>query len=180
MTPARLSDSESPPPSRYTLASAHAPPAALAQSAERLTRNEKVVGSIPTGGSTQTPRSEGSSLARGFLHSESRGMVRGTKVLSMCGMAKGDGKKKRQPANDETLPSASFRVRVYAGIDPVTNAARYLRETVPPGPDQRTVPSAVPTRSRSSPRERVPASFTSGESKAPTGSHEPCSRSSRR
>src|SRR5207237_41426 len=26
-------------------------------SAERLTRNEKVVGSIPTGGSTQTPRS---------------------------------------------------------------------------------------------------------------------------
>jgi hypothetical protein len=54
-TPGSISDSESPPPSRYTLGSA---PAALAQSAERLTRNEKVVGSIPTGGSTQTPRSE--------------------------------------------------------------------------------------------------------------------------
>ncbi|GAA1555318.1 hypothetical protein GCM10009789_05950 [Kribbella sancticallisti] len=40
--------------------------AALAQSAERLTRNEKVVGSIPTGGSTRTPRSEASFLARGF------------------------------------------------------------------------------------------------------------------
>jgi hypothetical protein len=54
ITPVRLSDSESTPPSRYTLASAPVPPAALAQSAERLTRNEKVVGSIPTGGSTQT------------------------------------------------------------------------------------------------------------------------------
>ena len=29
--------------------------AALAQSVERFTRNEKVVGSIPTGGSTKTP-----------------------------------------------------------------------------------------------------------------------------
>ena len=47
------SDSESSPSSRYTLASA---PAALAQSAERLTRNEKVVGSIPTGGSTRSTR----------------------------------------------------------------------------------------------------------------------------
>jgi hypothetical protein len=60
----------------------------------------------------------------------------------MCGMAKGDGKKtkgdgkkKRQPGNDESLPSGSIRARVYAGIDPVTNTARYLRETVPPGPD---------------------------------------------
>jgi hypothetical protein len=55
----------------------------------------------------------------------------------MCGMAKGDGKKKRQPDNDESLPSGSIRVRVYAGIDPVTNTARYLRETVHPGPDQK-------------------------------------------
>ena len=46
-------DSESSPSSRYTLAAA---PAALAQSAERLTRNEKVVGSIPTGGSTRSMR----------------------------------------------------------------------------------------------------------------------------
>jgi hypothetical protein len=64
-------------------------------------------------------------------------MVRGAKLLTMCGMAKGDGKKKRQPGNDETLPSGSIRVRVYAGIDPVTNVARYLRATVPPGPDQK-------------------------------------------
>ena len=95
---------------RYTLASAHRP-RRLAQSAERLTRNEKVVGSIPTGGSTQTPRSEATFLARGFLPSNSRGMVRGTKVPTMCGMARGDGKKKRQPGNDESLPSGSIRVR---------------------------------------------------------------------
>jgi hypothetical protein len=42
--------------------------------------------------------SEGTSLSRGFLHSESRGMVRGTKVPTMCGMAKGEGKKKRSDA----------------------------------------------------------------------------------
>ncbi|MDX6237239.1 MAG: hypothetical protein QOG10_2054 [Kribbellaceae bacterium] len=42
-------------------------------------------------------------------------MVRGAKVLNMCGMAKGDGKKKRQPGNNESLPSGSIRVRVYAG-----------------------------------------------------------------
>lgn len=77
INPVELSDSETPPPSRYTLASAPGPPAALAQSAERLTRNEKVVGSIPTGGSTQTPRSEASSSPGGFVVSGSRGAGRG-------------------------------------------------------------------------------------------------------
>ena len=40
--------------------------AALAQSVERFTRNEKVVGSIPTGGSTETPAQSACEL--GFLH----------------------------------------------------------------------------------------------------------------
>jgi hypothetical protein len=39
--------------------------------------------------------------------SGARGMGRGTKVPGMCGTAKGDGKKKRQPGNDESLPSGS-------------------------------------------------------------------------
>ncbi|TDD20069.1 hypothetical protein E1218_22990 [Kribbella turkmenica] len=52
-------------------------------------------------------------------------------------MAKGIAEKKRQPGNDEALPSRSVRMRVYAGVDPVTNTARYLPETVPPGPDQK-------------------------------------------
>jgi hypothetical protein len=55
----------------------------------------------------------------------------------MRGMAKGEGKKKRQLGNDEVLPSGSIRVRVYAGTDPVSNTALYLRATVPAGPDQK-------------------------------------------
>ena len=34
----------------------------------------------------------------------------------------------------ERLPSGSLRVRVYAGIDPVTRKRRYVMETVPAGP----------------------------------------------
>src|SRR3954451_17478414 len=34
----------------------------------------------------------------------------------------------------ETLPSGSLRVRVYAGIDPVSKKKHYLVETVPAGP----------------------------------------------
>lgn len=35
----------------------------------------------------------------------------------------------------ETLPSGSLRVRVYAGLDPVSRKRRYLVETIPAGPD---------------------------------------------
>lgn len=52
-------------------------------------------------------------------------------------MAKVDGKKKRQPGSIEVLRSGSIRVRVYAGIDPVTNSKHYLRETIPAGPNQK-------------------------------------------
>ena len=41
---------------------------------------------------------------------------------------------KRQRGEVETLPSGSLRVRVYAGIDPVTRKRHYLTETIPPGP----------------------------------------------
>lgn len=34
----------------------------------------------------------------------------------------------------ERLPSGSWRVRVYAGIDPVTHRQRYTNETIPDGP----------------------------------------------
>jgi integrase len=37
--------------------------------------------------------------------------------------------------NIEILPSGSLRVRVYAGRDPITRRAHYLRETIPSGPD---------------------------------------------
>jgi hypothetical protein len=34
----------------------------------------------------------------------------------------------------DMLPSGAYRVRVYAGIDPVTNKRHYLTEIVEPGP----------------------------------------------
>ena len=35
----------------------------------------------------------------------------------------------------ETLPSGSLRVRVYAGVDPVSGRRLHLTETIPAGPD---------------------------------------------
>jgi integrase/DNA-binding transcriptional regulator YhcF (GntR family) len=46
----------------------------------------------------------------------------------------------------ETLPSGAVRVRVYSGIDPVTKRKRYLREVVPPGPQQKTEAKKALTR----------------------------------
>jgi integrase len=40
---------------------------------------------------------------------------------------------KRQRGEIATLPSGSLRVKVYAGIDPVTKKRHYLTETIPPG-----------------------------------------------
>jgi hypothetical protein len=37
---------------------------------------------------------------------------------------------KRQRGEIETLPSGSLRVKVYAGVDPVTRNRRYLTETI--------------------------------------------------
>jgi len=38
------------------------------------------------------------------------------------------------PGEIEALPSGSLRVRVYAGIDPVTRKRHHLTEIIPPGP----------------------------------------------
>lgn len=46
-----------------------------------------------------------------------------------------DGRGRRQAGQMEVLPSGALRVRVYAGIDPVTKKRHYLNETVPSGPD---------------------------------------------
>jgi integrase len=42
--------------------------------------------------------------------------------------------KPRARGSVEELPSGGYRVRVYAGVDPVTGRDRYLRETIPAGP----------------------------------------------
>jgi integrase len=46
----------------------------------------------------------------------------------------------------EALPSGSLRVRVYAGIDPVSRKRHYLVETVPAGPKARREAEKVRTR----------------------------------
>jgi integrase len=49
-------------------------------------------------------------------------------------MTAGAGKRRRSRGEIEQLPSGSLRVRVYAGIDPITGRRHYLREVVPAGP----------------------------------------------
>jgi len=46
----------------------------------------------------------------------------------------------------ETLPGGGYRVRIYAGIDPVTKQRHYLRETVKQGPRAKQEAEKVRTR----------------------------------
>jgi integrase len=48
-------------------------------------------------------------------------------------MAKASRRRKRARGSIEELPSGALRVRVYAGIDPVTKRRLYLTDTVPKG-----------------------------------------------
>jgi hypothetical protein len=51
-------------------------------------------------------------------------------------MAKGSsGRKQPQRGEIEKLPSGALRVKVYAGVDPLTGRRHYLRETIPAGPN---------------------------------------------
>jgi len=43
--------------------------------------------------------------------------------------------RKRARGGIHALPSGSLRVKVYAGVDPLTGKPYYLRETIPAGPD---------------------------------------------
>lgn len=49
-------------------------------------------------------------------------------------MARSNGRKRRERGSVDELPSGAFRVRVYAGIDPVTKRRHDLVETIPAGP----------------------------------------------
>lgn len=51
-----------------------------------------------------------------------------------------------QRGNIEELPSGGYRVRVYAGIDPLTKKRHDLRETVPAGPGAAREAQRVLTR----------------------------------
>jgi hypothetical protein len=54
--------------------------------------------------------------------------------------------RKRTRGEIETLPSGSLRVRVYAGIDPVSKKKHYLTEVVPVGPKAAKEAEKVRTR----------------------------------
>jgi hypothetical protein len=54
----------------------------------------------------------------------------------------------------EVLPSGSLRVRVYAGIDPVTKKPHYLVETIPAGPGAQREAENVRTRFQAQVDER--------------------------
>jgi integrase len=54
--------------------------------------------------------------------------------------------RKRSRGEIETLPSGSLRVRVYAGIDPVSKKKHYLTEVVPAGPKAAKEAEKVRTR----------------------------------
>lgn len=49
-------------------------------------------------------------------------------------MARAKTAPKRQRGSIDELPSGALRVRVYAGIDPVSKKRHYLTDVVPPGP----------------------------------------------
>jgi integrase len=55
-------------------------------------------------------------------------------------------RKRRVRGGIDTLPSGAIRVRVYAGIDPMTKKPHYLSETVPAGPDAEALAEKTRTR----------------------------------
>jgi len=76
-------------------------------------------------------------------------------------MAAASKARKRTRGEIETLRSGALRVRVYAGVDPVTQKRHYLVETVPAGPNAAREAEKVRTRflhevdQRRSPRTRA-------------------------
>jgi integrase len=50
-------------------------------------------------------------------------------------MTRAAGPRRRQRGSIDTLPSGALRVRIYAGLDPLTKRRHDLIEIIPPGPD---------------------------------------------
>jgi integrase len=61
-------------------------------------------------------------------------------------MASASKARQRKRGEVETLPSGSLRVRVYAGIDPISKKRHYLTEVVPAGPKAAAQAEKVRTR----------------------------------
>src|SRR5690348_12570371 len=61
-------------------------------------------------------------------------------------MARPSKPRRRVRGRVETLPSGSLRVKVYAGVDPVSKQKHYLTETVPAGPKAADLAEKARTR----------------------------------
>ncbi|MBN9102355.1 MAG: tyrosine-type recombinase/integrase [Pseudonocardia sp.] len=66
----------------------------------------------------------------------------------------GSTRRRRQRGEIETLPSGSLRVRVYAGIDPISGKRHYLTEVIPAGKDAAKLAEKARTRMQSQVDER--------------------------
>ena len=60
--------------------------------------------------------------------------------------ASGSTRRRRQRGEIETLPSGSLRVRVYAGIDPLSGKKHHLVEVIPAGKDAAKLAEKARTR----------------------------------
>jgi hypothetical protein len=68
-------------------------------------------------------------------------------AANLPGMARsGSTRRSRSRGEIETLPSGSLRVRVYAGIDPISGKRHYLTEVVPAGKDAGKLAEKARTR----------------------------------
>ena len=67
-------------------------------------------------------------------------------IATLVTVASASRGRSRTRGEVEQLPSGSLRVRVYAGIDPVSKKKHYLVETVPAGPSAARDAERVRTR----------------------------------
>lgn len=61
-------------------------------------------------------------------------------------MSRSTGVRQRKRGSIDPLPSGALRVRVYAGVDPVSGKAHYLTEVVPSGPKAAAQAEKIRTR----------------------------------
>ncbi|GAA1284492.1 hypothetical protein GCM10009609_57010 [Pseudonocardia aurantiaca] len=66
----------------------------------------------------------------------------------------GSTRRRRPRGEIEALPSGSLRVRVYAGIDPISGKRHYLSEVIPAGKDAAKLAEKARTRMQAEVDER--------------------------
>src|SRR5919106_4815418 len=84
-----------------------------------------------------------------------------TRIATVAPMADSERRRARSRGTIDELPSGALRVRVSAGVDPISKRRLYLTELVPAGPRAGQVAERIRTRllsqldERRSPRTRA-------------------------